>query len=131
MGLAGAAITDKDDRLGFGDIVALGQFMDLLRRDPGALGEVELLQRLHPRQASFVDAPLDKPLFAILDLGLQQRFEITEMRAPLAHRLLGELRALRGDARQTQHLALLADGGGFQRRALRVHDATFWASNAS
>jgi hypothetical protein len=35
MGFAGAAITDEDDRLGLGDIVALGEFMDLLRGDPG------------------------------------------------------------------------------------------------
>jgi len=50
---------------------------------------------------------------------------------PLAHRLLGKLRALRGGGRQAQHPALLADGGGFQDCGLRIHDAASWPSRPS
>ena len=116
MGFAGAAVADEDDRFGFGDVVALGQFMDLLSRDPGVAREVELLQGLHPRQTSFADAPLDQPLFAILEFGLQQRFEIAEVGAPFAHRLLGELRALRGD---TSAGARPCTAGGWWRLPVR------------
>ena len=43
MGLAGAAITYKDDWLRLRDVVALGQFVDLLGRDLGIAREVELM----------------------------------------------------------------------------------------
>jgi hypothetical protein len=66
-------------------------------------------------------APLYQPVFTFLEFGLQQRFEITQMRATLAQRLVRQWGALRGDGRQMQHLAPLADGGRFQRRALRQY----------
>src|SRR5262249_61742813 len=93
MGLTGATVAYKDNRLGFGDVITLGQFVDLLGRDPGIAHEVELLQRLHARQAGLTEAPLDQPLFAFLELGLEQRFEIAEVGAPLAHCLFRQLRA--------------------------------------
>jgi hypothetical protein len=43
MSLAGAAITYKDDWLRLRDVVALGQFVDLLGRDLGIAREVELM----------------------------------------------------------------------------------------
>jgi hypothetical protein len=98
--------------------------MNLLRRDLGIAREVELLQRLHARQMSFADTPLDQPLFALLEFGLQQRFEIAEMRPPFTHRPFSQLGALRRDGWHPQQLALLSDGGRFQRDALRVHCAT-------
>jgi hypothetical protein len=49
----------------------------------------KLLQGLHPRQTGFAKAPLDQSLFAFLEFGLQQRFEIAEMGAAFAHRLFG------------------------------------------
>jgi hypothetical protein len=100
MGLAGAAVTYKDDGLGASDISALGKFVNLLRRDLGALREVELLQGLHPRQMRLADAPLHQALFAVLEFGLQQGFEEAEMRAPFPPRLLRELGALSRDGRQ-------------------------------
>src|SRR6202007_2341411 len=72
MSLTGATITYKDDRLGFRDVVALSQFVDLLGQDPGIAFEVELLERLHARQAGFAEAPFDQSLFALLQFGLQQ-----------------------------------------------------------
>jgi hypothetical protein len=30
MGLTGTAVANKDDRLGFGDVIAAGEFVDLL-----------------------------------------------------------------------------------------------------
>ena len=73
MGFAGAAVADEDDRLRPLDITARGEFVDLLRRDPRTLREIELLQQLHPRQTRFADAPLHQSLFAF------QRFEEAQM----------------------------------------------------
>jgi hypothetical protein len=87
MGLAGAAVADKNDRLRFGDVVALGQFMDLLGRNLGIAYEVELVEGLHARQTGFADTPLDQPLVAFLEFSLKQRFEEAEMGAPLTHRI--------------------------------------------
>jgi hypothetical protein len=35
MGFAGATVADKNDRLGFGDVIAPGEFMNLLGRNLG------------------------------------------------------------------------------------------------
>src|SRR5262249_36975930 len=124
-------LTYKNDRLGFHEIVTARKFVDLLSGDEGALAKVELLQRLHPRQMRVAQPSRDQPLLAILEFGLQQRFQITQMGAPLARRLVGELGTLRSDARQMQGLALVADGGRLQDRALRTHDAASWSSSRS
>src|SRR5207245_416889 len=131
MGFAGAAVAYKDDGLGPPDIAALGELVNPLRRDAGRLREVELVEGLQPRQMRFAKAPRHQPLLAFLQLGLQQRFEITQMRAAFAHRLFRQRGALRGDGRQMQKLALLADGGCFQDGGLRIHDTTSWPSSAS
>jgi len=49
VSFAGAAIADKDDRFGFGDVIALGQFMNLLSRNLEIARGVEFLQGLHAR----------------------------------------------------------------------------------
>jgi hypothetical protein len=79
----------------------------------------------------FANTALHQPRFALLEFGLQQRFEITQVRAPLAHRLLRQLGTLRGDGRQMQQLAVLADGGCFQDSGLRIHGATSRLSSSS
>ena len=89
MGFAGAAVPYKDDRLRFREVVALSKFMNLLGGDLGIACEVELRERLHPRQTGFVNAPFDQPLLAFLEFGLQQRFEIAEVGPPFAHCLFG------------------------------------------
>ena len=89
MSFAGAAVADKNDRLRFGEVIASGQFVDLLGRDLGITREVELLQGLHARQTGFAKAPLDQPLVAFFEFGLQQRFEIAEMGAAFTYRLFG------------------------------------------
>jgi hypothetical protein len=43
MSLAGAAVTDKNDRFGAGDVITACQFMDLLGRDLGIAGKVEVM----------------------------------------------------------------------------------------
>lgn len=131
MGLAGAAVTDKDDRLRFGDVIALGKFMDLLGGDLGIAREVELRQGLHPRKTGFADAPFDQSLFALLEFGLEQRFQITEMGVAFAHRLFGQLGALGPRWPACAYLALLADGGGFKNGGLGTHGATSWLSSSS
>ncbi len=43
VGFAGPAVTYKDDGLSPPDVAARGQLMNLLHRDIGALGEIELM----------------------------------------------------------------------------------------
>jgi hypothetical protein len=66
----GAAVAYKNDGLRFRDVIAFSQFVNLLGRDLGIAGEVELLQGLHARQTGFANASLDQPLFAFLEFGL-------------------------------------------------------------
>ena len=79
----------------------------------------------------FAQPPLYQTMLAVLEFGLQEGFEVTQMGAPLANRLLGELRALCSDGRQVQHSALLTDRRGFQCGGLRIHDAASCPSSAS
>src|ERR1700683_2574916 len=100
MGFTGAAVTDEDDRLSPADVSALREFVDLLCRDLGIAGEVELLQGFHPRQMRFANAPLHEPVFTFLEFGLQQRFEEAQGGTAFTRRLLGEWTAVRRDCRQ-------------------------------
>jgi len=43
VGFPGARVADKNDRLGVRDVIASGQFVDLLGRNLGITREVELL----------------------------------------------------------------------------------------
>jgi hypothetical protein len=43
------------------------------------LREVELLQRLHPRQVCILEAQFDRTPFAVFDLGLKQSFQVVKM----------------------------------------------------
>jgi hypothetical protein len=106
-------------------------FVNLLGRDLGIAREVELLQGLHAGQTGFANAAFDQPLFAFLELGLQQRFEIAEMGPPFAHRLFGQLSALCPDGRHPQELALLPDGSRFEGTALGIHGVTSSLSRPS
>jgi hypothetical protein len=94
--------------------------MDLLSRDLGAAVEVELLQRLQPRQMRLAQAALDQPLLTFFEFGLQQRRKETEMSPPLTHRLLGEWAALRNRLSHHAHI-LTTPGDSFRsQRAIRA-----------
>jgi hypothetical protein len=62
----------------------------------GRLRKVELLQRLHPGQVRILEPQFDRAPFALLDLGLKQRFQVVEMGVVL---LPGFLEALRTERR--------------------------------
>src|SRR6516162_6914005 len=97
MGFTGAAVADEDDRLGPSDITALGQLMNLLRRELVIPSEIELVECLHSRQVRFAKASSYHALFTFLEFGLQQRFEISQVGPPLSYCLLGKLCALCSD----------------------------------
>jgi hypothetical protein len=71
MRLAGAAITDQNDRLSAFDIATLRQFVDLGGLDLRSLAEVELIERLHARQMSILDPPCNGVALAFFQLSCQ------------------------------------------------------------
>ena len=72
------------------DVASLGQIVDLRCRDLWRFTEVELLQRLHARQASVLDPACDGVAFAFLQLGGKQGFEIAQIRLPLLGGHIGQ-----------------------------------------
>jgi hypothetical protein len=72
MILAGAEVTEQQDRLRAFEVVAFGQRADAGSQDVWHLREVELLQRLDPGQVCFLHAQLDGTPFTMLQLGLKQ-----------------------------------------------------------
>jgi hypothetical protein len=97
VSFTGPAVADEDDRLGPSDVTALSKLVNLLRRDLMVPREIELVEGLHSRQMRFANAPGYEPLFAFLEFGLQQRFEIAQVCSALSNRLLGKLGALCSD----------------------------------
>src|ERR1700675_4816878 len=85
VGFAGTTIADEDDRFGPFDVCALREFVDLHRRDFGALREVEILQGLQSRQTCFAQAPLDQIALTFFPLGGEQRFEKAQMGTAVTH----------------------------------------------
>jgi hypothetical protein len=92
MGLAGAAITYKDNRLRFPDVVALSKFVDLLGRDLGIAREVEptprrprrlpIAMRLLPRLCAASSACSTPCPSSTPALSADRRFPARRIRVP-------------------------------------------------
>ena len=81
----------------------------------GAHLEVELLQRLHRREARFLNPPRHRLAIAFLDFRFQQRLQITQVRLLLFHRFFGQARKLLAQRGQSQLLGILLDRGLLHR----------------
>src|ERR1019366_6438444 len=83
-------------------VAAFGQGSDTRGRDVWCLRKVELLQRLHPGQVRILEPQFDRAPFALLDLGLKQRFKVVEMGVVLLPGFLGQGCELSPDRAQSQ-----------------------------
>lgn len=90
MTLAGARITNQQDRLGAFEVAAFGQSADAGGQDVWRLREVEVFERLDPGQVRFLHAQFDRMPFPILHLGLKQGFEVVQMRVVALRGFFGE-----------------------------------------
>ena len=71
--------------------------------------EVELLQRLHRREARFLNPPRHRPVIAFLYFGFQQRLQITQVRLLFFHCFFGQARKLIAQRGQSQLFGVLQD----------------------
>jgi hypothetical protein len=92
-----AGFTDQKHWLGALEIAAFGQGADARCRDVRRLREIKLFQRLHPRQVCILKAQFDGAPFTILDLALEQSFQVVKMRVVLLARFLSQRRELPSD----------------------------------
>ncbi len=120
MAFAGAGIADQEHWLGAFEVAAFGQGTDTGRRDVRRLCEVELFERLDPGQMRLLHAQFDRPPFAVLDLGLQQGFEVVQMRVVALGGLFGERSELSSDGRESQRLRVLRDACGVKACGVRA-----------
>lgn len=131
MGFPGSALAQQDDRLGALDVAAGGKLANAGGGDLRALVEVELVEGLDARQARLLESPLDGAALALLDLGGEQRLQVTQVAVLLANHLLSQLGELRAQDRQTQQLAVFENGGLVEGGNRGLHCAFRFASKAS
>jgi hypothetical protein len=109
MTLAGAGISNQQDRLGTFEIAAFGQGADAGGGDVRRLSEVELFERLDPGQVRLLHPQLDRASFPVFHLRLEQSFEIVQMGVLELGGFFGERCELRTDRWQSQRLTVLSD----------------------
>ena len=100
VGLACAAVADRNDILPAGYILRAGELQNesLVERRNG--GEVEAIQALHGREPRLLDPPLDHPLFAVDQLQFGQAQQKTDVIEALGGALPSELVVLAQERRQ-------------------------------
>jgi len=109
MGFSGTGFTDEKHRLSAFEIATFRQDAYVRGRDVRRLREVELLQRLDPRQVRVLEAQLDRAPFAVFDFGLEQSFEVVKMRVVLPAGFFSQRYELRTHRGEAERLAVLDD----------------------
>src|SRR5664280_98372 len=107
VGLAGAAVADRDDVLPAGHILRAGELQHegLVERRNG--GEVEAVQTLHGREPRLLDPTLDHPPFAVDQLQFGQAQQKANMIEALGGALPSELVVLSQARRQLERLQVM------------------------
>ncbi len=120
MGLAGAAVADRDDVLAAGDVLGAGklQHQGLVQRRQGQ--EVEAVETFDGRELRFLDPPLDHPPLPLDQLQFGEAQQVTAMVDALGGALPGELVILTQEGRQLERLQVM----GEQKLGRVGHDAT-------
>src|SRR2546422_2314369 len=88
------------------------------------LAEVELFQRLHPRQPRVAQAAFDHLPFPLFQFAPQQGLQITQVRLPFPHGLFRQSHTLRRQRRHSQQLALLLDSSFLESCRGGAHSLT-------
>lgn len=107
MGLAGAAVAQRDDVLAAQDIFAAGELEDEHLVEPGDSGEVERIEALHRREPRRPDTPLHRAALAVDQLQFDQPQQVAGMVDAIAGALAGNLVIFAQDRRQLQLLQVV------------------------
>src|SRR4051794_23562444 len=109
MGLAGAAVAERDHVLPLADVVAARQVEDqhLVQRRDGQ--EVEAIEALHRREMRLTDPALHHPPLALDQLQLGQTQEIAEMIGAFRRALPRQLVVLAQEGRQLERLEVMGE----------------------
>ena len=120
VGLAGAAVADRDDVLAAGDVLRAGklQHQRLVERRQGQ--EVEAVEAFDRRELRLLDPPLDHPPLALDQLQFGKAQQVADMVDALGGALPGELVVLAQEGRQLERLEVM----GEQKLGRVGHDAT-------
>ncbi len=122
VGLAGAAVAERDDVLAALDVFAAGKLEHegLVERGDGL--EVEAVEALGHREARRLDPPLDHAPLAVDQLELDEPVEIAHVIDALCGTLAGELVVLAQEGRQLERLEMVIEQNprvGARGQALR------------
>ena len=120
MGLAGAAVAERDDVLAALDVFTARQFQDqhLVERWDGL--EVEAVEAFDGGEPGLPDPPLDHAAFAVDQLQFGQADQIAHMIGALGSTLAGQLVVFAQKGRQLQGLEVMG-----QQHLRRIgHDAS-------
>ena len=119
VGLAGAAVAQRDDVLAAGDVLRAGQLQDqgLVERRDG--GKVEAVQAFDRREPGFLDPALDGSALPVDQLELGQAQQVAGVVDAFGCALAGELVVLAQEGWQLERLQVM----GKQNLRLIAHDA--------
>src|SRR3954451_24251727 len=107
MGLARAAVAERDDVLPPLDVLAPRQLEDQRLVERGNGQEVEAVEALDRGEMSLADPALHHPLLALDQLELGQAQQIAQMVHPFGRALPGQLVMLAQEGRQLQRLEMM------------------------
>ena len=119
VGLAGAAVADRDDVLAASDVLAAGELQHQCLVERRDRREVEAVEAFHRREPRLLDAALDHPPFPLDQFEFGQAQQITGMVDALGGALLGELVVFAQEGRQLERLEVM----GEQKLGRVAHDA--------
>lgn len=93
MCLAGSAVSDRDDVVARGDVLAAGEFQRQRLVERGDGGEVEGVEALHRGKARGANAALDRAAFAVDQFEFDETQQIADMIVSVARGLDRDLAA--------------------------------------
>ena len=109
VGLAGAAVAERDEVLAALDVLAAGQLQDQRLVERGDDLEVEAVEALDHGEARRLDAPLDHAALAVDQLELGESQQVADVIDAFRGALPGDLVVLAQEGRQLQRLEVVGE----------------------
>ena len=109
VGLAGAAVAERDEVLAALDVLAAGQLQDQRLVERGDDLEVEAVEALDHGEARRLDAPLDHAALAVDQLELDESQQVADVIDAFRGALPGDLVVLAQEGRQLQRLEVVGE----------------------
>jgi hypothetical protein len=109
VGLAGAAVAERDHVLPLLHVAAAGELQDQHLVQGRDRGEVEAVQALDRREVGLADTPLDHPPLAVEQLELGQAQQVGDVVHAFRRALPGQLVMLAQEGRQLERLEVMRE----------------------